>query len=408
LLRPALRVCVLLLAASGFLPAPEASARPVNYVRTEVVSPIPSNPVASGTRLRRALADITGPSASDPWLIKIEPGIYDLDGASLVMRKYVDIEGSGEGVTIVQSTVNSIGTVQGAAHAELRFVTVLNFGATDGIALANSASGFTVSHVTCLARNGSNSSTALANFGSASGTYRDVTLRAEGSRVVTAASMRGGLLLRARAFASGDEFAYGLFNASSEGETIDLTVEASGAGYATAIRNEAGAPLLRNVRTSSRGATISEGIVNGGGSAARIQGAVIDVSGGTSFASGIRNEFSSALVSDAVITVDAPSSAFGVSSSFSGTPAFRNLTLRVTAGGHGVGVRSYGTQVTVESSTISTDGFSLVNEFGATTPTAIRVGASRLEGAVDPADGTLRCVATYDASFTLLGATCTP
>ena len=235
---------------------------------------------------------------------------------------------------------------------------------------------------------------------------RDI-LADKGSRVVTAASMRGGLLLRARAFASGDEFAYGLFNASSEGETIDLTVEASGAGYATAIRNEAGAPLLRNVRTSSRGANLSEGIVNGGGSAARIQGAVIDVSGGTSFASGIRNEFSSAFLSDAVITVDAPSSAFGVSSSFSGTPVFRNLTLRVTAGGHGVGVRSYGTQVAVESSTISTDGFSLMNEFGSAA-TAIRVGASRLEGAVDPADGTLRCVATYDASFTLLGATCTP
>ena len=379
----------------------------MTFVRTEVVSPVPSNHVASGRRLRRALADITGASATNPYLIKVEPGLYDLDGRSLVMRPFIDIEGSGEGVTIVQSTVNAVGTVQGADHAELRGLTVVNFAATDGIALASSAPGFTASHVTCLARDGSSSSTALANFATGGGTFRDMTLRAEGSAGATGASMRGGLLWRARVFASAADFAYGVFNASSVGETIDVTAEVVGDSYATAFRNEAGGPLLRNVRASARGVSISEGIVNGGGSAARIQGAVIEISGGTSFASGIRNEFSSARISDAAITVDAPSSAFGVSSSFSGTPALRNVTVRVTAGGHGVGVRSYGTQVTVEASTISTDGFSLVNEFGAPT-TTIRVGASRLEGAVEPGDGALRCVASYDSAFAPLSAGCTP
>jgi hypothetical protein len=397
---------VLLLAFASILPAASAAARPVDFVRTEVVSPIPANPVASGSRLLRALAGITGASATDPYLIKVEPGLYDLDGRSLVMRPFVDIEGSGEGVTIVQSTVNAVGTVQGADHAELRRLTVVNRTAVNGIALANAAAGFSASYVTCLALAGSSSSTALANFATGGGTFLDMTLRAEG-RSATGASLRGGLLARSRAFASGDEFAYGVFNAASAGELVDVTAEAEGDSYATAFRNEAGAPLLRNVRASGRGADISEGIVNGGGSAARIQGAVIEVSGGTSFASGIRNEFSSAQISDATITVDAPSSAFGVSSIFSGTPALRGVTLRVTAGGHGVGVRSDRTQVTVESSTIAADGFSLVNDFGAAT-TSIQVGASRLEGAVQAGDGTLRCAASYDQAFAPLSAGCTP
>jgi len=407
MVRSSLHLRALLFVGAALLPATNAAAQPVSFVRTEVVSPVPSNPVASGRRLRRALADITGASATNPYLIKVEPGVYDLDGRSLAMRPFIDIEGSGEGVTIVQSTVNAVGTVQGADHAELRTLTVVNFDATDGVALASSAAGFTASHVTCLARDGSNSSTALDNFAAGGGTFRDMTLRAEGSRVATAANLSGGLLLRARAFASGDEFVYGVFNASSAGENIDVTSEVVGDSYATAFRNEAGGPLLRNVRASAHSVGISEGIVNGNGSAARIQGAVIDVSGGTSFASGIRNEFSSAQISDTAITVDAPSSAFGVVSSLSGAPALRNLTVRVTAGGHGVGVKSDATQVTVEASAISADGFSLANAFGAPT-TTLRVGASRLEGAVQAGGGALRCVGSYDQSFAPLGMGCTP
>jgi hypothetical protein len=404
--QPGRRSWVALLIGSFLLAAAGASARPVNLVRTEVVSPVAGNPVASGARLLSAVADITAPSATNPWLVKIEPGVYDLDGQSLAMRPFVDVEGSGEGVTIVQSTVNSLGTMQGADHAELRGLTVLNTAATTAIALRSSAAGFAASHVTCVAQGGSGSSTGLANFADG-GAFRDMTVRAEGGPVATGVSTDGGLLLRVRALASGSNFAYGVFSAASHGEITDVTGEAVGAGYATGFRNEGGGPRLRDVRAIGHGADISEGIVNGAGSAARIQGAVIEVAGGASFASGIRNEFSSASISDATISVATPSSAFGVTSSFSGTPALRNVTVRVTAGGNGVGVQSDQTQVSVEGSTISADGFSLRNAFGSTA-TSIRVGASRLEGAVQPAEGTLRCVASYDPAYAALGSGCTP
>ena len=390
---------------SWLLAAAAASARPVNLVRTEFVSPVSGNPVASGARLLQAVADITGPSAANPWLVKVEPGVYDLDGQSLAMRPFVDVEGSGEGVTLVRSTVNGLGTVRGADDAELRRLTVLNTAAANAIALRNDAIRFSASHVACVAQGGSGS-TGVVNFAEG-GAFRDMTVRAEGTTGATGVSTDGGLLLRVRVYASGSTFVFGVFSAASHGEITDVTAEAVGDSYAAAFRNEAGDPLLRNVHAIGRGANISEGIVNGAGSAASIRGAVIEVTGGADFASGIRNEFSSAAISDATITVAAPSSAFGVTSSFSGTPSLENVTLRVTAGGNGVGVQSDATQVTVEGSRISADGFSLQNGFGSPA-TSISVGASRLEGAVDPGAGTLRCAASYDQAFAALGAACLP
>ena len=64
--------------------------------------------------LREVVGGIADPSASNPYLVKIEPGIYDLEADSLFMRPYVDIEGSGEGVTTITSSLGTgSGTVVG-------------------------------------------------------------------------------------------------------------------------------------------------------------------------------------------------------------------------------------------------------------------------------------------------------
>jgi len=97
-------------------------------IRTVLVSPVPGNPIASGTALRNALAGIPSPSSTDRWLLKIEPGIYDIGSTSLPMRSWVDIEGSGIGVTTIRGTVDGgtlvNATINGASNAELRLLTV--------------------------------------------------------------------------------------------------------------------------------------------------------------------------------------------------------------------------------------------------------------------------------------------
>ena len=400
-----LRIAVSVVAVAVM--AAQADARPVNLDRTVFVSPVDGNTVASGARLLAALAGITDASAANPWLVRIEPGVYDLNGLSLAMKSYVDVEGSGTGVTTVRSTVEMLGTVQGADFAELRALTIWNEAAARAIALRNQAVFFTARGVDCRARGGSELSAAVSSS-VAGGVFIDVNALAQDSPTVTGMASGGGLLTRVRASATGGgQFAYGLFNSASMGEVLDVVARAHGTQYATAIRNEGGAPVLRNVRAIGRGAVISEGIVNGGGSAARIQGGEIDVALGADFASGIRNEFGSPLITDLTMVVNATGSAFGVVSLLGGAPTLRNLTIDVSGGGaSGVAIQADDTQVTVEASTLVSNGLALRNFGGAAT--SIRVGTSRLEGGVDAGSGSLRCVASYDGAFAPLAANCLP
>jgi len=85
-----------------------------------------------------ALNSITGSSSTNPYLVKIMPGIYDIGSNSVNMKSYVDIEGSGQSVTIIKGNVDSetAGVVNGATAgrpgpppvANLRFLTVENYG----------------------------------------------------------------------------------------------------------------------------------------------------------------------------------------------------------------------------------------------------------------------------------------
>jgi hypothetical protein len=122
-------------------------------VSTVVVSPVGSA-TQNGTALKDALAGITDASADNPYLLKIEPGVYDLGSlqfSRLEMKSFVDVEGSGEGVTTITSS-NSSGTVMGAANSELRSLTVKHTGGPNGAtAILDFANDFRVTHVTAAA-----------------------------------------------------------------------------------------------------------------------------------------------------------------------------------------------------------------------------------------------------------------
>ena len=88
------------------------------YARTVVISPVPGDDSASGQALRDALGAITDAAADNRWLIKLEPGVFNLGSVSLVMKEYVDIEGSSwDGTRIVGTGMQLI---WGAGNCELR------------------------------------------------------------------------------------------------------------------------------------------------------------------------------------------------------------------------------------------------------------------------------------------------
>ena len=67
----------------------------VSYERTIVVSPDPADESKNGLLLRNAIAGDHDNSPTRPYLVKIEPAIYDLGSQPLALKPYVDVEGSG-------------------------------------------------------------------------------------------------------------------------------------------------------------------------------------------------------------------------------------------------------------------------------------------------------------------------
>ena len=110
----------------------EVSVNIVAMTRTLTVSPN-GTATQNGTALLQAMSQISAanPSAANPWLLKLEPGNYDLGGNSLTLAPFVDLEGSGDGITVISSTVGTSfpltqGTVILAANSEIRQVQVIN------------------------------------------------------------------------------------------------------------------------------------------------------------------------------------------------------------------------------------------------------------------------------------------
>jgi hypothetical protein len=125
--------------------------------------------VNSGTELLSMVAAIpsTGseaPSASNPWLVRLGPGIYDLGSSSLTLPIYTALEGAGQDITVITAvgnTVYSHGTVSMADHGRLSRITVSNSGgdaSETAVYLPSQATKVALEHAIVTASNPSNAS----------------------------------------------------------------------------------------------------------------------------------------------------------------------------------------------------------------------------------------------------------
>lgn len=117
---------VAMLAAISLMALPSLAAAAANLVTVAKTGGNFSSPIA-------AIASITNASATNRYLVKINPGTYNLGTSALVMKQFVDVEGSGEDNTIITSSrtnVNfdtcTVGTVEMANDSSLRRLKVVN------------------------------------------------------------------------------------------------------------------------------------------------------------------------------------------------------------------------------------------------------------------------------------------
>ena len=165
----------------------EASAF-ASYTRTVVVSPVGTD-TQNGTALLNALSGITDASQTKKYLLYVEPGTYNLGSSTLQMKEHVDIQGSGEGNTLITNSTSAVQdicnkpTVLGANNAELRFLTVRNTGtATTSscvVAILNIGASPRLTHVTAQVTASQSINIGVLNV-TASPTMTDVTATASG------------------------------------------------------------------------------------------------------------------------------------------------------------------------------------------------------------------------------------
>ena len=337
----------------------------VSAKRTVLVSP-KNTPTQSGTALLNALAAITDASETRPYLIVVEPGVYDVGTNRLVMKPYVDIRGSGENVTtITGSNVDGAngGVVSGADHAELSFLTVEN----TGTGVVSGAA-------------------AIYNF-HASPRITNVTAIVEGLSPVN----------------------FAVLNEHSSCVMIDVTVTASN-GTATnyGICNEFSSPVMTNVTATASGGSYAIAVLIGTDSSPTLTNVTAKASSATMETRAVWNNGSSPTLIDsfAEATGDPGTGCIGVFNEQSDP-----VLINVTASGSG-GTVNYGMwngaaggsyTAKVHDSRLTGAQGSVRNDAEFTT----YIAATQLAGgAADANGGVLKCTDSYDQGFVSLSTSC--
>jgi hypothetical protein len=231
---------LILQAATGnACPAGETSLGLVSLSRTLIVSSVVS-PTQNGTALLTAMTLISNsnPSAANPWLLKLEPGNYDLGSQSLTLLPYVDLEGSGEGTTVISSTIGvhlppfTKATLLAASNSEVRSLKVTNSGSATfqvALSLLPGTTNARFSHFTATASGGLGDYAVFSD--NAIATFSASTIIAAGSSNNTGFAVNGGsnTIINSTITAAGDATGNVGFSNSGGTNTIsNSTITASG------------------------------------------------------------------------------------------------------------------------------------------------------------------------------------
>ena len=236
--------------------------------------------------LSTALASITDASASNPYVVRIAPGEYT-ETATVALKTYVAVEGSGQGVTTITCACGSdtyaasSATVSaGDVVAEIRHLTINNTG-------------------------GDTYSTGVWTQDVVDGTVSMSDLTATGT---------GGTTRN-----------YGVNNASSSPSMTDVTATGTGGTYSYGVNNyDSSSPSMTNVTATATGGTNNRGVYNYDSSSPSMTNVTATATGGTTSNYGVYNWSSSPSMTNVTATATGGTKNRGVYNGASSSPSVRN------------------------------------------------------------------------------------
>jgi len=187
------------------------------------------------------------PSASNPCLVKIMPGRYDIGSATLQMQSYIDVEGSGENTTKLVS--HETVAVNCAPYSELRYLSVQ----ADSSGLAIGSYGPNkISNVTVIVNNDT-ACCGTSGIGHTNGTVEIInsSINASSSQYpVVGINAAGGTvdIRNSSILAQGSVASAGIYNTSFiKANTVSISAPGQ-----FAIHNYSGTAVISNVTTDAR------------------------------------------------------------------------------------------------------------------------------------------------------------
>ena len=226
--------------------------------------------------LSTALAAITDATSSNPYVIKIAPGIYT-ETASVVLKDYVDVEGSGQDITTINCACSNASNTElsatvsaGNIVAEIRHLTINNTGGgndySTGVWTEDVADGsFSMLHVTATASGSGSSYYGVSNF-SSSPSMDNVTATATGGTYnygVFNYDSSSPSMNNVTATATGGTNAGGVYNTQSSSPSMNnVTATASGTGNNFGVINNNSSPSMNNVTATATGGGVNYGVQN--------------------------------------------------------------------------------------------------------------------------------------------------
>jgi hypothetical protein len=441
----------LTIACTLFLLVAVAGRAQAPFVRTVIVNS-GGSATANGTALINALAGITTNSSTNPWLIKIEPGIFDLGGSSLILKDYVDMEGSGPGVTTITSSqprgAGNVAAINAPAgvHAEVRELTIQNT-SSDAIGFAYTSSNPSLYRINIVIPNGAVSTMGILGNGNptitktniqlsssnntSQGIYvagnpviKDVTVTIQNTSVVVASY---GILLvggsatidGAVVTISGAQSNYGML-AQSSSPTVthsSFTVTTVGGGAAEGIKMFFSGCTLQDLKISVVGGGDSYGIVLDGGDRGNVTAVVRRVSISAAGATGQNNgvyvdEEENATLREIDVQASGGEQASAVFADYAnGLSNFQTLTITDSnlqaSGGttnFGINVSGVNDTLAIVRTTAAASGGTSYGLSDSASPNTYRIDHSQISGGT----GSVHLVNIFNAGASQLSGTVSP
>jgi hypothetical protein len=312
------------------------------------------------------------------------------------MRSYIDIEGSGEKVTIITSGLGdkvsppSVATVKGSDLAELRFLTVENTGSGSvSVAILNINASVSLVFVTASVLNGGDAY-GVYTFGSTRIKMQNLTATASGtvncfgvynsSSVITMSDVTATATSR-----TGGANSYGIYNSGSVPTMTNVTANAvgtDGGENSYGIYSSSASFTMKNVTASALGAKNNYGIYNHGiySTTPTMTNVIASAYGGAgkinSYA--VYNDSSSLTMTNVTAIASGASNNYGISNNTNGTIKINNSVIKAI-------------------NTVDNNG--TVQTF---------IGNSQLDGGwgFNNGTGSLTCVGVYGAAYLGLSSAC--